>query len=144
VDILSKVALIMMSVAALYCYVRSYRPIKDGKLGRRLIDIGLALMLTFAVLVMGAYTSVTVSALVAGSYALLVIIGLTGGAGLLMLAIGVFYGVFRSLVQALRSSAQNRRYRRDQRKMKRRDQQATEQDEGTEFLKSLSDSPTER
>lgn len=103
-------ALAALILATLVTFVRSYRPIRDGKIGRRLMDLGLTLILLFVTLMLATYMSVTASALVAGSSVIMMVLGLVGATGVLLLIAAAFHESWSRSLQAWR-------YKRDTRKM---------------------------
>ena len=121
----------VFAVRAIITFIRSYRPIRDGKVGRRLADLGLTFVLTFVALVLATFMSVTVSVLVSGSVVVMTVLTLIGIVGLALLVAAVFHASWSRSLQAWR-------FRRDGRKMAKRedDQQAAEA--GAELLDGLS------
>ena len=80
--------LALLSLVSLVCFIRSYRNIRDGKISRRLIDIGIAAITLFGAGVVLAFTSVTTMALLDGSFALKLGLAGVGALGLVLLIIG--------------------------------------------------------
>ena len=79
--------LALLSLVSLVCFIRSYRNIRDGKISRRLIDIGIAAITLFGAGVVLAFTSVTTMALLDGSFALKLGLAGVGALGLVLLII---------------------------------------------------------
>lgn len=103
-------ALAFITLAATVCFIRSYRPIRDGKVGRRLVDLGLMFSLIFVGLIVASNASVTMRALVTGSTAAVMFIAAVGLIGLALFVAASFYESWGRSLQAWR-------FRRSARKM---------------------------
>lgn len=93
-------ALVFIALATIVCFIRSYRPIKDGKVGRRLIDLGLMFGLIFVGLIVVSGASVTMRALVTGSTAAVMFIAAIGLTGLALFVAASFYESWSRSLQA--------------------------------------------
>ena len=113
-------ALAVLSLSTIVTFIRSYRPIRDGKLGRRLVDLGLTFLLTFVTLMLATYMSVTASALVAGSVAVMTALGLIAITGLALLVAAAFHASWSRSLQAWR-------FRRSARKMAAMDEESNKE-----------------
>lgn len=120
-------ALAVLSLATAITFIRSYRPIRDGKVGRRLADLGLAFVLTFVTLVLATFMSVTASALVAGSVVVMTVLALIGITGLVLLVAAAFHASWSRSLQAWR-------HRRNVRKFAKRDEDDAAGMAGAELL----------
>ena len=66
-------ALIVLGLAALITFLRSYKDYRNGLTSQTLVDLGLSLSFVFVALVLAAYMSVSAQALIAGSPALVAV-----------------------------------------------------------------------
>ena len=113
-------ALAVLSLSTIVTFIRSYRPIRDGKLGRRLADIGLTFLLTFVTLMLATYMSVTASVLVTASVAVMTALGLIAITGLALLVAAAFHTSWSRSLQAWR-------FRRSARKMAAMDEESNKE-----------------
>lgn len=97
---LAYAALLFIGLAATICFIRSYRPVVNGKISRRLVDLGLTFSLLFVGLVIAANASVTMHALVTGSIAMMVFIAIVGLIGFHLFVVAAFYVPLRRVVKA--------------------------------------------